>query len=116
MVEIRHRYSGAVIKTIDGANLCGAGLSGANLCDADLRGANDAKQIVEKMVANALRSDGYDFTLFTLQNGEPHVLAGCRWFTIAAFRAHTNENYPGTPKHVETNQILDFLAARLAAQ
>ena len=45
MIEIRNRYSGVVIKTVDAADLRGANLRGANLTDADLtvahlRGAN----------------------------------------------------------------------------
>jgi len=99
-----------------GADLHGADLQGADLHGADLYGADDAKQIAEKLVASVTRSDGYEFFTFTLQNGEPHILAGCRWFTIAEFRAHAEETYPGTAKQVETNQILDFLTLRLAAQ
>ena len=40
MVEIKHRWSGKVIKMVDADNLCGADLCGADLCGADLRGAN----------------------------------------------------------------------------
>jgi len=55
MIEIKNRYTGEVLKTVDksslyytnlyganlrGANLCGADLREANLCEANLRGAN----------------------------------------------------------------------------
>ena len=45
MIEIRQRYTNAIIFTINahnlrGANLCGANLRSANLCDANLCGAN----------------------------------------------------------------------------
>jgi len=45
MIEIRNRYTGAVLHTVDagsliGANLRGANLSGADLSGADLGGAN----------------------------------------------------------------------------
>ena len=45
MIEIKHRYSGAVLRTVDAPNLrsadlYGANLRGANLYYADLRGAN----------------------------------------------------------------------------
>jgi len=45
VIEIRHRNTGAVLKSVEaatlrGANLCGADLRGANLCGADLRGAD----------------------------------------------------------------------------
>ena len=45
MIEIKHRYSGAVLRTVDAPNLrsadlYGANLRGANLSDANLLGAN----------------------------------------------------------------------------
>ena len=39
-IEIRNRWSNAVIKVVIGANLSGANLSGADLRSADLRSAN----------------------------------------------------------------------------
>jgi hypothetical protein len=39
-VEIKDRWTGEIILTVDSANLCGANLRGANLCGANLRGAN----------------------------------------------------------------------------
>jgi hypothetical protein len=40
MVEIKHRHTGAVIHTHDGASLARANLTGANLAGANLTGAN----------------------------------------------------------------------------
>jgi hypothetical protein len=40
MIDIKHRYTGAVLTTVDAANLRGADLSRANLRDANLRGAD----------------------------------------------------------------------------
>ncbi len=40
MIEIKHRCTGAVLHTVDAANLSGANLSGANLSGANLSGAN----------------------------------------------------------------------------
>jgi len=40
MIEIRNRFTGELIKTVDAANLSGANLCGANLCRADLSGAD----------------------------------------------------------------------------
>jgi hypothetical protein len=40
MIEIKHRHTGAVIHTHDGASLAGANLSRADLARADLAGAN----------------------------------------------------------------------------
>lgn len=39
-IKIKHRYTGAVLFTHDGANLYGANLSGVNLSGANLSGAN----------------------------------------------------------------------------
>jgi len=40
MTEIKHRHTGAVIHTHDGASLAGADLTRANLVEANLTGAN----------------------------------------------------------------------------
>jgi uncharacterized protein YjbI with pentapeptide repeats len=40
MIEIKHRHTGAVIHTHDGASLAGAYLAGAYLANANLAGAN----------------------------------------------------------------------------
>ena len=50
-----------------------------------------------------------------LEAGGYKVLAGCRWFSDAAFRAHVAAEYPDTEKAVETIAILDFIAARAVA-
>ena len=50
-----------------------------------------------------------------LEAGGYKIKAGCRWFTMAEFRAHTEAEYPDTDKHRETNDILDFIEARAKA-
>jgi hypothetical protein len=42
------------------------------------------------------------------------IRAGCRWFTVAQFRAHVAAEYPDTPKAAETLRILDFIEGRAA--
>ena len=45
MVEIKSRWTGAVLKTVDRADLYEADLRGANLCGANLRGAKNMPPI-----------------------------------------------------------------------
>ena len=59
--------------------------------------------------------DGYQFMALELEGGGFKIKAGCRWFTLPEFRAHTDAEYPGTDKHRETNDILDFIEARAKA-
>ena len=47
-----------------------------------------------------------------MQAGGVKVVAGCRWFTVAEYRAHIEVEYPGTDKARETSDILDFIEAR----
>jgi hypothetical protein len=155
-IEIKHRYSGAVLRTIDadtlegedlgkaylhganltganlsgvdlsgaslggaclseadlsGANLTGANLTGATLIFANLRGAMIGQDKLDRLLARATRSDGYEFFLFKLQDGLPKIKAGCRWMTIAEYRAHVVKEYPDTDKAGETRRILNFFEA-----
>ena len=89
---------------------------GANLRGAILSGANIKNDTVSCLLAYAGRMDGYVFYAFELQDSPPKIMAGCRWFTFPAFRAHIESEYPGTDKATETGQILDFLQARAIAQ
>ena len=100
---------------LGGANLSGANLSGADLCGANLGGANLGGENVARLIARADRMDGYQFMALELEGGGFKIKAGCRWFTIPEFRAHTDAEYPGTDKHRETNDILDFIEARAKA-
>jgi hypothetical protein len=110
---------GAYLRGADlsGANLSGANLSGANLSGADLSGANlsgatiDADKL-DRLLARATRvSDNYEFFLFALQDGPSKVKAGCRWMTIAEYRAHVAAYYPDTDKARETLNILNYCEA-----
>ena len=95
-----------------GANLFCANLRGADMRDADLRDVGlynadlSRADLTGAATAIAQRLDGYMFLLI----GDI-VHAGCRRMTIADYRQHVAENYPGTPKAAETLRILDYLSA-----
>jgi hypothetical protein len=102
---------------LSGANLGGADLSGANLGGADLTRANLTGAVInadklDRLLARATRViDGHDFFLFALQDGLPKIKAGCRWMTIAEYRAHVAAKYPETDKARETLNILNYFEA-----
>ena len=100
-----------------GADLYGAGLRGADLYGADLRGAKLSDKKINRTLASVSRiNDGFTFNLFEMQDGPPKVNAGCRFLTIADYRAHVAREYPDTPKARETLRILDFFDATVAAE
>lgn len=88
----------------------GADLRGADLIGADLRGEK-----VTCLLASCNRLDGYTFLAFEMEAGGVKIAAGCRWFSVAEFRAHVADTYPDTPKAAETGDILDFIEARCRA-
>jgi len=98
------------------ADLSRADLSGADLSGADLSGAKIHGEDITRLLAAAMRLDGYTFFAFELQAGGVKIMAGCRWFTIPQFCAHIAAEYPDTDKATETLQILDFLEDRAKAQ
>src|SRR5258707_163135 len=82
-------------------SLRGAYLRGADLQGAYLRGETEDEKkanAVESLVARASRSDGYEFFAFRLQIGGVKIIAGCRYFSVAEFRAHVKRSYPKTDK------------------
>ena len=91
------------------ADLGGANLRGANLSRAYLRGAYLGALIIKQ---GPVRSDGYQYILFTSVLGGCVIRAGCRtWLGNDAFgqaRHHcetvTNEKY-----RAEALRIIDFL-------
>ena len=95
-----------------GANLRGAYLYGADLTGAYLSGATMGEDKLNRLLARATRSDGFEFFLFALQAGLPKIKAGCRWMTIDDYRAHVAKHYPDTDKARETLDILNFFEAR----
>jgi len=102
-----------------GANLYGADLSradlyGANLSRANLSGAKILGEPVTRCFARVQRDDGYTFLAMQLEAGGVKIAAGCRWFTVAGFRAHVAAEYPGTDKATETLWILDAIERRAA--
>ena len=98
--------------SLTGANLAGANLFGANLRGADLGVATINGNKLDRLLARAMRvSDGHEFFLFALQDGPPKIIAGCRWMTIADYRAHVAAKYPDTDKARETLNILNYFEA-----
>ena len=97
-----------------GANLRGADLRGADLGRADLWGAKCGDDTLSDRIATTERMDGYTFHLFRLDDGSHKVMAGCRWMTVAEYRAHVAVEYPDTDKARETLDILDYFERRLA--
>ena len=93
-----------------GANLAGANLRGAYLEGADLRGAKYNKDIISHIVARATRSDGYESFAFATDNGIK-ILGGCHYFSPKEFKAHVANNYPNTPKAIETLSIIRHIEA-----
>ena len=89
-------------------------LSGANLSGANLYGAKIHGEPVTCCFARVMRDDGYTFLAMQLEAGGVKIAAGCRWFTVAEFRAHVADNYPGEPKAVETLWILSSIEQRAA--
>jgi len=118
--DLRGAYlSGAYLRGADlsGANLRGAYLSGADLSDAYLSGADLSGEKIKRILASVSRiNGGYTFNLFDMEAGPPKIVAGCRFMTIDAYRAHVASEYPDTAKARETLRILDFFAATVAAE
>jgi uncharacterized protein YjbI with pentapeptide repeats len=108
---------GADLRRADlrGADLRGAVLRGADLSGAVLRGAVLRGEEITRILASVDRTDGYTFYAFELEAGGVKISAGCRWFTVAEFRAHILAEYPDTAKATETGDILDFIEARCRA-
>jgi uncharacterized protein YjbI with pentapeptide repeats len=96
------------------ANLTGAELTGADLSGAELTRAKINGEPVTRCFARVMRDDGYGFLAFTLEAGGVKVMAGCRWFAVAEFRAHVAAKYPDTEKATETLWILDAIERRAA--
>ena len=97
---------------VKAAYASGADLRDAVLRDAVLHGAVLHGEKVIRILASANRLDGYTFYAFELEVGGVKISAGCRWFTVAEFRAHVLAEYPDTAKARETGDILDFIEAR----
>ena len=98
------------------ADLTDADLTGAVLTDAVLRRADLRGAKIIKVIARAVRSDGYDAIAFSTDKGIV-IRAGCQtWFGTDAGRAHVAtyaERGDRTPEiAAETMAILDFIDAR----
>jgi uncharacterized protein YjbI with pentapeptide repeats len=109
VVKSRANLSGADLSR---AYLSGAYLSGAYLSRADLSGAMVYGEKITRLLTSANRMDGHTFFAFALEAGGVKIMAGCRWFTVAEFRAHVAAEYPDTDKAAETLDLLAFIEAR----
>lgn len=98
------------------ANLRGAVLWGADLRGVNLQGADLRDEKITRLVGRVVRlTENHEFFAFEMEAGGYKILAGCRWFSDAEFRAHVAAEYPGTDKATETLAILNFLKARAKA-
>lgn len=97
------------------AYLRGDGGKRANLTGANLTGANLVGGKIVALVARVTRIiDPYEFFAWRTNKGDM-IAAGCRFFSVANYRAHVAREYPGTPKAAETLRILDFFEASFGA-
>ena len=119
--------SGANLSRVDlaGANLSRVDLAGANLSRVDLAGANlswanlsranlsrvDLSRAGLRVIGG--RSDGHQFYLHKMPEGPPMLRAGCRFFTLAAARAHWTARRAGTLLGDESLALCDH-AERMA--
>lgn len=134
-VEIRHRATGEVIRTVDAANLSGADLSGADLRGANLRNADlsSADLRSANLSGASLRSAslhgaagvidagcddrGYRFWAWRDATGAVVYRAGCRaWSAYADAHAHYSADYAsnGNPPECRARLLVLLLAARKA--
>ena len=100
---------------LSGADLSGADLSGANLSRVDLAGANLSGANLSRAGLRVIggRSDGHQFYLHKMPEGPPMLRAGCRFFTLAAARAHWTARRAGTLLGDESLALCDH-AERMA--
>ena len=101
---------------LSGADLSGADLSGADLSRADLSRAKlSPEHVAVFLVARVTRTeDPYEFFGWSTNKGLM-VTAGCRFLSVADYRAHVGKEYPDTTKAAETLAILEFIEARFKA-
>ncbi len=109
--------TGAALRRADltGADLTGADLTGAVLTGADLTGAALRGAKIIKVIARAVRSDGYEAIAFATDKGVV-IRMGCRtWFGTDAGRAHVATYAERSDRTeeiaAETLAILDFIDA-----
>jgi uncharacterized protein YjbI with pentapeptide repeats len=120
-IKSRANLSGADLSraNLSGAYLSGAYLSGAYLSRAYLSGADLSRAYLggQWIISGPTRSDGYVFFLMRItQYPEPHVIAGCRDFSMPEARKHWQDTRAGTALGDETFAILDCLEAMQKAR
>ena len=116
MIEIKNRFTGAIIFECELTAEIAAGSAGLQLgfavrmaakADADLSGANLAGAY---LIDGGQRSDEYRF-VGQVKDGALWIAAGCRYFPVADARAHWTETRGGTKLGAETMAILDHIEA-----
>ena len=107
-------YNIEPLADLRGANLIEADLSGANLIGAYLRGANLRGAYFGGLIIKQgpIRSDGYQYMLFTSNLGGCVIIAGCRqWVGEDAFdqARHHCETATDEEYRLEALRIIEFL-------
>ena len=100
---------------LSGANLSRVDLAGVDLAGANLAGANLSWANLSRAGLRVIggRSDGHQFYLHKMPEGPPMLRAGCRFFTLAAARAHWTARRAGTLLGDESLALCDH-AERMA--
>ena len=120
LIEADLRGAYLIGANLSGANLRGADLSGAYLRGAYLRGANLRKAYFGGLIIKQgpIRSDGYQYMLFTSNLGGCVIIAGCRqWVGEDAFEQarHHCETETDKKYRPEALRIIDFLEREFQA-
>ena len=107
-----------VFAVLENANLYGAELMDVNFSKANLTGTEYKGVALGRCgaVAQAKRSDMYNFQLIHCADGKWRVMAGCRWFTLRQAWKHWEDTRRHTDLGEETYDILvmfEHQAARM---
>ena len=107
-----------VFAVLENANLHGVELMDVNFSKTNLTGTEYKGVALGRCgaVAQAKRSDRYNFQLMHCADGKWRVMAGCRWFTLPQAWKHWETTRRGTDLGEETYDILvmfEHQAARM---
>jgi uncharacterized protein YjbI with pentapeptide repeats len=107
-----------VFAVLEKANLHGAELMDVNFSKTNLTGTKYKGVALGRCgaVAQAKRSDMYNFQLMHCADGKWRVMAGCRWFTLPQAWKHWENTRRNTDLGEETYDILvmfEHQAARM---
>ena len=115
MIKITHRYTGAVLLTLDRVDLVGANLARANLVGANLVGANlDGANLRGTNLSGADIIDGgqdrrgFRFWAWRRANDDVIVRGGCQeWAGFEVARAHYGDGYDSDGDRAECLARID---------